>query len=91
MDPAVKTFDQLVARQQPVIMVTETAAAKRARGARPKTLIEMARNNEPKTISAVMHYHRALILEGLNRKKEADAERAVVRRLIGREPDETLF
>lgn len=91
MDPAVKTFDQLMAKQQPAIPVVETAATKRAREARPKTLVEIARNNELKTISAVMHYHRALVLEGLNRKKEAAAERAVVKRLIGREPDGTLF
>jgi tetratricopeptide (TPR) repeat protein len=40
---------------------------------------------------AVLHYHRALILLALGREKDAEADLARVRQLIGQEPDETLF
>jgi hypothetical protein len=41
--------------------------------------------------AAVLHYHRALVLEKLGRFAEAKLDRARAKRLIGREPDETLF
>jgi tetratricopeptide (TPR) repeat protein len=41
--------------------------------------------------TAVVHYHRALILSALGRQKDADQDRATAKHLIGREPDETLF
>jgi tetratricopeptide (TPR) repeat protein len=41
--------------------------------------------------SAVIHYHRALVLAALDRKEEAEKDLAVARDLMGREPDETLF
>jgi tetratricopeptide (TPR) repeat protein len=44
-----------------------------------------------KTATAVLLYHRALNLEKLGRFAEAKVDRARVKRLIGREPDETLF
>jgi tetratricopeptide (TPR) repeat protein len=44
-----------------------------------------------KTATAVLLYHRALNLEKLGRFAEAKLDRAQVKRLIGREPDETLF
>ena len=40
---------------------------------------------------AVMHYHRALVLEKLGQTEKAKADRERARELIGREPDETLF
>lgn len=44
-----------------------------------------------KTATAVVLYHRALNLEKLGRFAEAKMDRARVKKLIGREPDETLF
>jgi len=41
--------------------------------------------------AAVGHYHRALALAALDRTDEANEDLAIVRKLIGREPDETLF
>jgi tetratricopeptide (TPR) repeat protein len=41
--------------------------------------------------AAVMHYHRALIFEALGRTAGAEADREAARKLIGKEPDETLF
>ena len=41
--------------------------------------------------AAVIYYHRALVLQALDRDDEAEADLARVRELIGREPDETLF
>jgi tetratricopeptide (TPR) repeat protein len=52
----------------------------------PVTKFESAR----RTV-AVMHYHRALIFEALGRKDGAEVDREAARKLIGREPDETLF
>ena len=46
---------------------------------------------QAKRNAAVIHYHRALVLDKLGRHSEAKLERARVKRLIGREPDETLF
>jgi tetratricopeptide (TPR) repeat protein len=40
---------------------------------------------------AVIHYHRALALDALDRHDEAERENAFVRELIGREPDEKLY
>ena len=40
---------------------------------------------------AVTYYHRALIQKALGHDREAEADLAIVRRLIGREPDETLY
>jgi tetratricopeptide (TPR) repeat protein len=41
--------------------------------------------------TAVIRYHRALVLLALGREKDAEADLARVRQLIGKEPDETLF
>ncbi len=41
--------------------------------------------------SAVIHYHRSLVLSALDRKEEAEKDLEIARKLIGREPDETLF
>jgi tetratricopeptide (TPR) repeat protein len=48
--------------------------------------LEFAKRN-----AAVIHYHRSLVLDKLGRYAEAKLERARVKRLIGREADETLF
>jgi tetratricopeptide (TPR) repeat protein len=40
---------------------------------------------------AVMYYHRALIYEALGREVGAATDRDTARKLIGKEPDETLF
>ena len=41
--------------------------------------------------TAVMYYHRSLVLAALDRNDEAEKDRAKARQLIGREPDESLF
>jgi len=56
-------------------------------GSYPKTRM----NATQARATAVVHYHRALILTALGRQKEADQDRATAKYLIGREPDETLF
>lgn len=90
MDPAVKAMDRIVAANRTPDQLP--ASVRRARSYRPQTIREMEPSEENLArSSAVMHYHRALLLEGLGRKKEAQAERAVAKRLTGREPDETLF
>jgi tetratricopeptide (TPR) repeat protein len=91
MEPAVKAFDAAAARQQSGAGLPLSKPVKKALEARPQTLRDMARTAQSDWVSAVMHYHRALILEELGRKKEAQAERAWARRIIGREPDDTLF
>jgi tetratricopeptide (TPR) repeat protein len=65
---------------------------------RPKTLREALPNSDPITAresalrsAAVLHYHRALIFEALGRTAGAEADREAARKLIGKEPDETLF
>jgi tetratricopeptide (TPR) repeat protein len=91
LDKAAKAIDGEVAKQTPRIARQVSEPVQKALEARPKTLRDMVRGNQENWIAAVMHYHRALVLESLGRTKEAAAERGVVRRLIGREPDETLF
>ena len=91
MDIAVKSMDRSLAQIGPS-NTGEPKVVLRARDARPKALRDMDSNLANLIRSnAVMHYHRALILEALQRKKEAQAERAVVERLIGRPPDKMLF
>jgi tetratricopeptide (TPR) repeat protein len=91
MDVAVKTIDKLLAQANPAGEI-EPKLVKTARDARPKAMRDMDPTYANLARSgAVLHYHRALILEALGRKKEATAERAVVERLIGRPPDATLF
>jgi hypothetical protein len=40
---------------------------------------------------AVIHYHRSLVLSALDRKDDAEKDVEIARKIIGREPDETLF
>jgi len=63
-----------------------TPRAKSLADATPQTL-----RVDPARANAVIHYHRALVLAALDRTEEASAERSRARKLIGREPDETLF
>ena len=41
--------------------------------------------------TATFHYHRALALLALGKEKAAEEDLAIVRKLIGGEPDERLF
>ena len=41
--------------------------------------------------TATIHYHRALALLALGKEKAAEEDLAIVRKLIGGEPDERLF
>ena len=64
---------------------------------RPRTLAEFEPASDLERLTraaraiAVMHYHRALTLSALDRKDEAEKDLAIARKLIGREPDESLF
>jgi tetratricopeptide (TPR) repeat protein len=98
-DEALADLDRAVKRpnDQPEPTEEKTPAApKRSlpidtiNSSRPKTLLELT-NTPQARVDAVMHYHRALILHALDRHTEADAERALVRKLIGRDGDDTLF
>jgi tetratricopeptide (TPR) repeat protein len=76
--------------------VAASATASSTDSGLPKTVIslsssQMQRLSNELRNAAVGHYHRAQALAALGRHEEADSERALVRRLIGREPDETLF
>jgi tetratricopeptide (TPR) repeat protein len=51
----------------------------------PKELADYARN------TAVIHYHRSLVLSALGRDDEAKKDWELARELAGKEPDETLF
>lgn len=92
MNPSVRAMDRIVAQVNPSRGSQTPEPVKQAREMLPKTLRDTDSSLENALrASAVMHYHRALILQALNRNKEAAAELAVVKRMIGREPDDTLF
>jgi tetratricopeptide (TPR) repeat protein len=46
---------------------------------------------QSKQAVAVIRYHRSLVYDKLGREEDAKKDRARVKELIGREPDETLF
>ena len=67
-------------------------------GSKPKRLLEIDpprdapyRRGLVATAAAVVHYHRFLVLDALDRKDDAKKDWEIARELIGREPDETLF
>ncbi len=74
------------------------AAFRRITNLQPKRLAEFSPPLDAATdkeriaySAAVIYYHRSLILAALDRTAEADKDRETARKLIGREPDETLF
>ena len=77
----------------------ESPQSQSTRDSQPKTLLEVQPERQPKVdqlrsfirSAAAIYYHRSLALAALDRQTEAEAERAKVKQLIGREPDETLF
>jgi len=101
LDRAVKGLDPYVkpAREELAKEKAQPAEEDKLTTSQPKTLVEIQSHLGTRAdqlagvvrSAAVIHYHRALILAALDRQQEADAERAFVRQLIGREPDATLF
>jgi tetratricopeptide (TPR) repeat protein len=100
LDRAVKGMDAYLAQvRQPTTMPAIDALGRDADGSLPRTLVEVhpSRGTTAQQIAlvmrsvAVIHYHRSLVLAALDRQEEAEAERAMARKLIGKDPDETLF
>jgi len=101
LNDAVKVMDQEAeaAGKMPARHLWPPEALQRIRQAELKTISELAprpsdMEAQIKSIAraaAVGHYHRSLVLSALDRKDEAEKDVEMVRQLIGREPDETLF
>jgi tetratricopeptide (TPR) repeat protein len=100
LDAAVKMMDQEaeLARKTPSKHLWPPMALKRIRQAELKTLSELGHLTDMEAAieyyeraAAVGHYHRSLVLSALDRKDDAEKDVEMVRKLIGREPDETLF
>jgi tetratricopeptide (TPR) repeat protein len=80
--------------------LTNLQDARREQGKEPDILDEVRKTENPKASkelttdarnSAVMHYHRSLVLSALGRDDDAKKDWEVARELAGKEPDETLF
>ncbi|HEY2412698.1 MAG TPA: hypothetical protein VGI40_10670 [Pirellulaceae bacterium] len=98
LDRAVKGLDDdLAVADEALGDETTPAGYRRAVDMMPKTLQEIypvdaaAKRQIYATAAAVAHYHRSLALKALDRKEEAEKDWEIARKLIGREPDETLF
>jgi len=101
MDLAVKSMERdLGGAKRDVKSATKTADRFSLLQSRPKTWREALPDFRSDPVSyresifrgaAVMHYHRALVFEALGRTAGAEADREAARKLIGKEPDETLF
>jgi tetratricopeptide (TPR) repeat protein len=84
-----KSMEQILPQAKPAVQ-TPAEDSKLFRN-RSKTLLEVAASQSPARGVAVVRYHRALVLQALGKEKEAQADLARAKQLIGREPDETLF
>jgi tetratricopeptide (TPR) repeat protein len=101
LDEAVKVMDREaeLARKMPSRFLWPPEALKQRRQAEPRTIVELAplpSDNDAQIeyaarAAAVGHYHRSLVLSALGRNEDAEKDLEMVRKLIGREPDETLF
>jgi len=88
LDKAVQSTDAVVAKiSKPP---AEGAKAPGKTSAGREGVVE-SRRRELLNASAVIHYHRALVLKALDRTEDAEKDMAVARELTGREPDKTLF
>jgi Flp pilus assembly protein TadD len=89
MNGAVEGIDAELKKQEPI------SGGEKQRLAEKEPSSSLRETQSERSIlaeaSAVIHYHRALVLVGLDRKEEAEKDMAVARELIGKEPDETLF
>jgi tetratricopeptide (TPR) repeat protein len=99
LNRAIKVYDVVLPALRASLKDDEKGPEDKLTGSQPKSLIDADSSratNAQRLASharsiAVVHYHRALILAALGRQQEADADRAIAKQLIGREPDETLF
>jgi tetratricopeptide (TPR) repeat protein len=87
MDASIEGFEAQIGPLKPLEQRTSLENIFRS-GAR--TRIE-SETTDPYRTTAVLHYHRALVLLALGREKDAESDLTRVRQLIGKEPDETLF
>jgi tetratricopeptide (TPR) repeat protein len=88
LDKAVQSTDAFVAKISKPPAEGAKAAGKNSSGREGTT---ETRRRELLNASAVIHYHRALVLKALDRDEDAEKDLAVARGVTGREPDETLF
>lgn len=98
LDQAVKGLDDdLAAVDEAFGDETSPASYRRAVDMMPRGLKEInpmdaaSKRQVYATAAAVAHYHRSLVLKELDRKDEAEKDWEIAQKLIGREPDETLF
>lgn len=77
---------------------SEPAIFRRVVNTLPKRFLEVwqsddldSRRSSIANATAVIHYHRSLALAALGQDQAAAKDRAMVKVLIGRDPDETLF
>jgi tetratricopeptide (TPR) repeat protein len=99
LDEAVQKMDReaeltrrlLVRRQEPPEFekIIQRATLRTLSELEPQTEIDKLASSARST--AVGHYHRSLVLVVLGKKEAAASDLAIVRKLIGRAPDATLF
>jgi tetratricopeptide (TPR) repeat protein len=86
LDRAVAGIDELL--KTPNYVEANEESTSQRRSGKLKTVQAMS---DTKRAVAVVHYHRSQVLKALGRHEEAELELGLVRKLIGREPDKSLF
>ena len=86
---AVQDLNEAVERVEKSIGIHEEGLAEDAMP--PAVRAALGQGSSSAKAAAVIRYHRSLALDALDRHEEAEKDRAMVRRLTGRDPDETLY
>jgi tetratricopeptide (TPR) repeat protein len=90
-DEAIKDFDVALPQVERTIAALRASRPKRLKQSLDFRTLELEDQQELSEL-AVIYYHRALVLEKLNRWKEANLSRRKAKELLdGREPDESVF
>jgi tetratricopeptide (TPR) repeat protein len=91
-DKQVELADEMAKRE------TMSPLYRRVVNSKPKHLLEFepprdakAQSEVIRAAAAVVHYHRSLVLKALDRKEDAQKDWEIAKKLVGREPDESLF